>query len=311
MPAVLENAGSCTPAPVGMINWWSGDGNTYDIRGWQNGSLIGDVTYSDGKVQQAFSLDGNDDFVNLAVPNILTIPGTDVTVDFWMYWNGQATPDLGQMPFGFHRYDLYFYEGGFGFNAGSELWGMPSDGLANRWVHVAGIFHNGNVSQSRLFIDGVEQQLSARIGTPGVGYATDDARIGGWLYDNDYDFSGKVDELEIFNRALTQQEIQAIVNAGRSGVCKPTATIPPAGIVGWWGGDGFASDISGNANHATLMNGAGFTVGKVGQAFSLDGINDIVEVPHNPNINFGATQPMSFDVWLFRTSDAAYQPIFS
>jgi len=50
---------------------------------------------------------------------------------------------------------------------------------------------------------------------------------------------------------------------------------PPSGIVGWWPGEGNASDVISNRN-GTLINGAGFTAGKVGQAFNLDGSNDAV-----------------------------------
>ena len=51
------------------------------------------------------------------------------------------------------------------------------------------------------------------------------------------------------------------------------------GLVGYWPGDGTADDLSGNDNHGTLENGATFGAGIVGQAFSLDGIDDYVEIP--------------------------------
>src|SRR5213080_193555 len=49
---------------------------------------------------------------------------------------------------------------------------------------------------------------------------------------------------------------------------------PPAGVVAWYPGDGNASDTQGH--NGTLQGGATFTAGKVGQAFSLDGVNDYV-----------------------------------
>ncbi len=61
---------------------------------------------------------------------------------------------------------------------------------------------------------------------------------------------------------------------------------PPSGLVSWWPGDGHANDIVGG-NHATLENGATFASGKVGQAFSLDGVDDFVNVPDNEQLNFG------------------------
>lgn len=51
--------------------------------------------------------------------------------------------------------------------------------------------------------------------------------------------------------------------------------MPPDGLISWWPGDGDALDIVGG-NNGELLNGAGFAPGIVGQAFSFDGIDDIV-----------------------------------
>src|SRR5262245_51719078 len=48
----------------------------------------------------------------------------------------------------------------------------------------------------------------------------------------------------------------------------------PAGAFAWYPGDGNAQDVQGN--NGTLLNGATFGAGEVGQAFSLDGLNDMV-----------------------------------
>jgi hypothetical protein len=52
----------------------------------------------------------------------------------------------------------------------------------------------------------------------------------------------------------------------------------PPGLVGWWRAEGDAKDAAGTI-HGALRNGAGFAAGKVGQAFSLDGTDDCVEIP--------------------------------
>src|SRR5262249_5764002 len=55
------------------------------------------------------------------------------------------------------------------------------------------------------------------------------------------------------------------------------AVLPPAGLVSWYRAEGNANDFAGS-NNGTLMNGATLTTGEVGQAFSLDGSNEFVEV---------------------------------
>ena len=62
------------------------------------------------------------------------------------------------------------------------------------------------------------------------------------------------------------------------------ACVPPSpGTVSWWPGDGTAMDIA-DGDHGTMQNGAAFAAGKVGQAFSLDGLNDIVHVANSSNL---------------------------
>src|SRR3989304_6013682 len=71
---------------------------------------------------------------------------------------------------------------------------------------------------------------------------------------------------------------------------------PPSDLVSWWPGDGNANDII-DANQGTLQNGATFAVGKVGQAFSFDGVDDVVSIPGSSVFDFG-TNPFSIDFWL-------------
>jgi uncharacterized delta-60 repeat protein len=57
----------------------------------------------------------------------------------------------------------------------------------------------------------------------------------------------------------------------------PGCQSPPSGLIGWWSGDGAVNDLQG-AHPGTLKNSASFAAGKAGQAFSLDGIDDYVDL---------------------------------
>jgi len=52
----------------------------------------------------------------------------------------------------------------------------------------------------------------------------------------------------------------------------------PEGAIEWWPADGDANDVVGG-NNGTMMNGATFGAGEVGQGFSVDGISSFVEIP--------------------------------
>jgi hypothetical protein len=82
---------------------------------------------------------------------------------------------------------------------------------------------------------------------------------------------------------------------------------PPAGLVGWWRAEFNALDFVGTSD-GTLVNGATFAPGKVGQAFSLDGVDDILEIP-----DAAAQRPASvtLETWVMFFSSGGNQHIIA
>ncbi len=76
-----------------------------------------------------------------------------------------------------------------------------------------------------------------------------------------------------------------------------TCIAPPEGKVSLYRAEGNANDSVG-ANNGALQNGATFAAGKSGQAFSFDGIDDLVNVPNNPSLQFAPTSSFSIDLWV-------------
>lgn len=76
-----------------------------------------------------------------------------------------------------------------------------------------------------------------------------------------------------------------------------TCVQPPADLVSWWTGDTDATDFE-DGNNGTLMNGAlAGVAGKVGGAFSFDGVDDRVDIANTAsNLNFG-TGDFTIDLW--------------
>lgn len=66
-------------------------------------------------------------------------------------------------------------------------------------------------------------------------------------------------------------------------------------LTGWWPGDCGAIDLAGSSD-GTLQGGAVVLPGQVGTAFTLDGIDDYVSIPHDAKFN--PTGPFSVDLWM-------------
>src|SRR2546426_1818783 len=58
---------------------------------------------------------------------------------------------------------------------------------------------------------------------------------------------------------------------------------PPPGLVSWWPGEGNANDVVGS-NNGKLVNGVSFVPGLVGQAISLNGINQYVNLGNSASL---------------------------
>lgn len=79
---------------------------------------------------------------------------------------------------------------------------------------------------------------------------------------------------------------------------------PPSGMVAWWTFDELtgtsSTDLMGFNNVGTQVNSPLQVPGMVDGALQFDGVNNYVEVPNQPELNFG-TGDFSFDAWIYTT----------
>ena len=79
-------------------------------------------------------------------------------------------------------------------------------------------------------------------------------------------------------------------------VLAPVCVTPPADLIAWYPAEANAIDVK-NGHNGTPLNGAGFGTGKVGQAFTFDGANAVVEVPDDVAWDFG-TAEFTVQTWV-------------
>ncbi len=180
-----------------------------DSVGTSQGTIYG-AAWASGKIGSALKFDGvwapgGGDYARFTNVPVNTASGAQNTVEFWMYWKGIGTQVL--LNWTNDTYRLLFHEGCFGFNTHDGLFGISSSGLANRWVHVAAVFVNGVPSSSTvaLYLDGVKQNISAC--APNTSF--DNRSVSSTLDfgSSGATFGGVVDEIAVYNRALTDAEV--------------------------------------------------------------------------------------------------------
>lgn len=188
----------------GIITMGPSGSQTMAIQAWANGNP--------GRVGTSLNFDGTDDYVSLSNLPINTSAGAQNTVAFWMYLNPTSG---GVMPISFSATDLFYYTsyGGFGFNTyNDDIYGVSSNGIAGQWIHIVAVFKNGTPSADQLYINGVAQTLSLIHGTQ----VNASLSTNMWISKSNgigYEMPGKIDDVRIYNRALSATEVQNLYNS--------------------------------------------------------------------------------------------------
>ena len=188
----------------------------YDISGnYTLGNLINGPSFnSDGKFSGYLNFDGTNDYVQVNDWELSTTTNT-YTVEMWARWRAGT----GDMFMGFTSYDIWTNGGNLGFNTGQgDVYGISFTQVGNlnlvgtgedNWHHYLFEFTN-QVQNNKIYIDAVEQTLSQQTSTTNLTSGRSfpsQFRIGTWNNSTGYLFNGDVAIFRIYNRALTQNEI--------------------------------------------------------------------------------------------------------
>jgi len=245
---------NCTAPPSGLISWWPGDGNANDIIGTNNGILLGGATATvAGMVQQSFNFNGTNNYVRIA--DSPTLRPTNLTIEAWVKFSNLETYGSGLNGDGInpgHQYIVFKQNtrsSNFeGYSLGKDRYSFvphppqtngdvfyfdvsSADGTqtaeadsavtiaTNVWYHIAGV-RGPNFVQ--LYVNG-QLQMQASVSFP-QNYGSLPVYFGtsGQSY-WDGKLAGQLDEVSIYNRALSSNEIAVIYRAGMSGKCKGTS----------------------------------------------------------------------------------------
>lgn len=391
---------ACTPPTGGLVAWWSADGQAFDSAGTNHGVLLNGAAFASGKVGMSFSFDGQNDYITNSNPKLTNIANSSYTIEFWARPSAEraTTAESGSGLAGIsnQRYAI-FPDSGDSTMAGSGVSvGMngvsvfehgnvyaPSllvyDTPITNWTHIAVVYQT---RQPRLYLNGDLVRVgitSSRTSYPSTSLGE---RGQGYGY-----YSGLLDEVSIYNRPLSAEEIESIYFAGSFGKCplplafaqqpqsqtkleeqtvtfsasaigalpltyqwyfnntplisdgrvlgptnlsltvanlssndsgnywvvasnftgmatsavatltvNPISCSPPvAGLVDWWSGNNHLFDYAGT-NHQTLVNGTAFATGKVGGAFTFDGVDDFA-TNSNPKLTNVANSSYTIEFW--------------
>jgi chitinase len=224
-------------APSGLVSWWTGNNTAADAMGLNNATLLNGVTYGTAEVGKGFNFDGVNDNAALGDPDSLKF-NASMTIEGWILvraytttqnfgtiiWRGDDRGGLDPyslvvLPNGTMRFEV---DGGHG--AADLLAPVPLGQL----IHVAATLDDPTGAMT-LYINGAV--VAHQITTIRPFRDLDPTLHPGIFIGGGH--NGLIDELSVYNRALTPGEVLGIYKAGSSGkVLSPIAVDFPSVIEG-------------------------------------------------------------------------------
>ena len=297
----------------GLVGYWPFNGNANDQSGNGNNGTVNGATLTtdrNGNANSAYNFNGISD--NISIPDSNSLSNmTSITISAWFNINQwDIVNNQGWFPI-LSKTNSSSY-GKYRLGANTSISGQQpafygtlstDEGIIsqnnlyalNQWNQVVITISNGN---STISLNGVQVFNGA---TTYTGWTTIDnlPLLIGKDIPGIVDYAnGKIDDIGIWNRALTQQEITAMYNGvNYSDTCNAVSGSLTQGLVGYWPFCGNANDDSGNGNNG-VVNGTTLTTDRFGNsnsAYDFDGISNYIEIPNFSQLN---SYPMTVSFWL-------------
>jgi hypothetical protein len=274
---------------TGLVSWYKADGNANDAVGSMHGVAKNGAAFDTGHLGQAFSFDGVDDFIEIAdsphhTPNSISLdawvkPDTVAGAHFIVTKYDSSEPNNKSWALGVidGRVRFGVYQG----NAARAIDTDMPVLTAGVWQHVAGIFDVATQT-IKIYVNGEEIPSSFVPGghastLTAITDSSSPVRIGSIVNVNGemvFFWDGLIDDIGIFNRALTAAEVQARFLGD---VQLPVGTgvyvnLPTGDASGLAGGIANFQNIVGSAGNDILVgNGGNVLDGRGGRDLLIAG----------------------------------------
>jgi len=205
----------------GLVSWWRFEGNANDEMGINNGVVTG-ASLVNGRYGKAYEFNADGGRIEVPDSQVLNdIGNSNMSTLVWIYPHSCNGGIWNKMdPIFFQGYGLYYEEYTPNlFRIGHRISGTDiitqKDNEPNKWTHIAtthiyDVYGNGINNMEKIYIDGIlnRTRITMMFPSDSPGYNLTigfDVAIG-------LPMDGVIDELMIFNKTLSDDEIKYIYN---------------------------------------------------------------------------------------------------
>ena len=299
--SILAGGGGAIPSIWnGLQAYYTADNTPNDALGTYNGTLVNGATYGTGIINQGFSFDGVNDYVDL--PDNTFDYLSDFSISGWFNTNSLSGDK-----------SIYNVQNGSAeavriMTSGDKLTFRIINSFVsysvnsittlsiNTWYHFVATFEQG--VGKKLYINGVLDNSDSVTNVPSTASTLYKA-IGAYkLPSTGHYFNGIIDEIAEFNGTLlTPTQVTELYNSG-AGLQYPDTNPLWNGLSHYYNADNNITDLVGSSN-MTLANGATYGTGIIGQSFAYDGVNDYSFLADD---TFAPTGDFTISMWVNFTS---------
>jgi len=192
----------------------SGNGN--------NGTVLGNPVWrpAGGWLAGALEFDGRGDYIRVERPKGFNLAPGSFSVSTWIYpketrgrWHAILEYDRSNS--NANRFGLWLdEEGRFHFRVGQTTAQTPDAMPLNQWRHLTAVY-DSTTKNMKLYVDGVLETMAGSV----KGFAAPNQAtliIGARGTADDEYFTGLIDDIRVFNIALTSEEVLILSGAGRN-----------------------------------------------------------------------------------------------
>ncbi|MDQ7090687.1 MAG: LamG domain-containing protein [Methylococcales bacterium] len=222
----------------GLVAYYPFNGNANDESGNANNPTVNNSVLTTDRLENAESAYQFENSV-ISTPTSNSIsPTSSVSISAWVYpdhkaeWHPIMTKRFSESESPFNSYILDSSSS----NSSNNKWRFclsnnsrnsqactadNEDLKTNSWTQVTGVYTGSYI---KLYVNGLLKSSLSKTGA--IGYTSLPLRIGQTEASGGQGFNGKIDEVKIYNRALSDCEVKALYDG--TGTCQDVVTTTPS-----------------------------------------------------------------------------------
>ena len=240
----------------GLVGYWPFNGNANDLSvNGNNGTIINATLTTDrnGNNNSAYNFNGN---AQINAINPLYGINTEFSGSVWINMNDSCkTRDVkivGSWNNGGCQFILYKAQSNMSLSIGAQAISFPlNNSHFNNWINVSFTYSSIN-NWIKLYCNGVNVTNQKNNPAHVPVSCINTLQIGYQLYNSSH-FWGKIDEIGLWNRVLTDKEVNTYYTNYSKTI---PSNIPSNGLIAYYPFNGNADDESGSAFHGKVVGAA-------------------------------------------------------